>query len=155
MKQKTTASLKAFKDEQSKKWGFKNANGEIVVAPSYQNAYFQFDEGLCPVTNDEKKVGFVDENGKLVIPCKYVHALSFRDGLALVQEEGTFKIGYINHQGELAIPFMYRKGGDFINGFAMISDDSGDWGAIDHNNKQVCPIIYGWEELYDMLYKNK
>lgn len=155
MEQKTKAPLRAFKDEASGKWGFKNSNDEVVVSPIYRNAYYKFSEGLCPVVDEDKKFGFVDETGKLVIPCKFIHALDFRDGLASVQEEGTFKNGYINHQGELVIPFMYRKGGDFINGLAMVSDDSGRWGAINHENELVYPIQYGWEELYDMLYKGK
>ena len=37
----------------------------------------------------------------------------------------------------------------------MISDDSGKWGAINHENEFIYPIKYGWEELYDILYKRK
>ena len=100
MDQKVTTPLRAFKDKESGKWGFKNNDDEVIVPPTWRNANYKFSEGLCPVVNDDKRFGFVDETGNLVIPCNFVHALDFRDGLARVQEEGTFKIGYINKKGE-------------------------------------------------------
>lgn len=155
MEQKVTSPIKAFKDNESGKWGFKNNDDEVIVPPTWQNACYKFSEGLCPVVNDDKKVGFVDETGNLVIPCIFVHALDFRDGLALVQEEETFKIGYINKKGETVIPFVYRKGGDFENGLAMVSSDNGMWGAISKTNRVVFPFKYGWEELYDILHSGR
>ena len=154
MEQNVTSPLRAFKDKESGKWGFKNNDGEVIVPPTWRNAYYKFSEGLCPVVNDDKRFGFVDETGNLVIPCNFVHALDFRDGLARVQEEGTFKIGYINKKGETVIPFVYRKGGDFENGLAMVSSDNGMWGAISKTNRVVFTFKYGWEELYDILHSD-
>lgn len=36
----------------------------------------------------------------------------------------------------------------------MVSDASGAWGAINHENELIYPFKYGWEELYDILYKS-
>ena len=87
MEQKEKAPLQSFKDHKSGKWGFKNKDGKVVVEPKYWLVYYKFDEGMCPVVNEEKKVGFIDETGKLVIPCKYMHALNFKDGLASERNE--------------------------------------------------------------------
>lgn len=125
MKQRTKAPLHAFKDEQSGKWGFKNDAGEIVVSPRWRSIYYEFSEGLCPVSDDDKKFGFVNEVGELVIPCQYVSHSYFSEGLVKVQEAETYKIGYINKKGETVIPFLYRKGGDFENGLTMVSSDNG------------------------------
>ena len=155
MERKATAPISAFKDNKSGKWGFKNTEDEVIVPPTWRHAYYKFDEGMCAVANDDKKIGFVDESGRLVIPCQYVSHSFFCEGLVKVQDAETFKVGYINKKGETVIPFVYRKGGDFVKGLAIISDDSGNWGAINHENEVVYPIKYEWEELYNMLYKGK
>lgn len=103
---------------------------------------------------DDKKVGFVNETGKLVIPCQYESHSYFSEGLVKVQESETYKIGYINKKGETVIPFLYRKGGDFQDGLTIVSSDNGMWGAINQKNMVVYPFKYGWEELYDILYRS-
>ena len=155
MEQKVTSPIKAFKDNESGKWGFKNNDDEVVVNPTWWHVYYKFDEGMCAVANDDKKIGFVDETGQLVIPCQYVSHSFFCEGLVKVQEAETIKIGYINHKGETVIPFVYRKGGDFENGLAMVSSDNGMWGAINKTNMVVFPFKYGWEELYDILHSGR
>lgn len=152
MEQKEKSPLRAFKDKESGKWGFKNNDDEVVVSPTWWHAYYKFDEGMCAVANEDKMIGFVDETGQLVIPCQYVSHSFFCEGLVKVQEAETFKIGYINHKGETVIPFVYRKGGDFENGLAMVSSDNGMWGAVSKTNRVVFPFKYGWKELYDILH---
>ena len=107
MEQKTKAALHSFKDKESGKWGFKNDAGEIVVSPRWRSIYYEFSEGLCPVTSDDKKFGFVNEAGELVIPCKFAFSLDFREGLCRVQDAETLMNGYINKKGETVIPFLF------------------------------------------------
>ena len=105
MDQKVKSPLRAFKDKESGKWGFKNNDDEVVVAPQWWLICHRFDDGRCAVVNNDKKIGFVDETGQLVIPCKYVSHSYFSEGLCKVEEDEIYKIGYINTKGETIIPF--------------------------------------------------
>lgn len=143
MEQKVKSPLRAFKDYESGKWGFKNNDGEIIVSPTWWLVYYQFDEGMCAVTNDDKKIGFVDETGKVVIPCQYVWHSIFSEGLVKVQHAETRKMGYINKNGETIIPFMYEKGGDFKDGVVNVMDSNGKWGVINRKGETIIPFLYG------------
>ena len=143
MEQKTKAALHSFKDKESGKWGFKNDAGEIVVSPRWRSIYYEFSEGLCPVTNDDKKFGFVNEAGELVIPCKFAFSFDFREGLCRVQDAETLMNGYINKKGETVIPFIYMKGGDFKDGLANVMDANGKWGVINRKGETVIPFLFG------------
>lgn len=159
MEQKVTSPLRAFKDKESGKWGFKNNDGEVVVPPTWWNAYFQFDEGMCAVANDDKKIGFVDETGKLVIPCQYIWHSVFSEGLVKVQDAKTHKMGYINKSGDTVIPFVFQKGGDFKDGITTVMGDNGKWGVINRKGETLIPFLYGnalseWEHNTFMFIEN-
>lgn len=144
MEKKKISTLKAIKDYQSGKWGFKNSQDEIVVPPTWWLAYYRFDEGMCAVVNDDKKIGFVDETGRLVIPCQYVSHSFFSEGLVKVEDAETHKIGYINKKGEIVIPFQYLRGGDFENGIACVQGSNEKWGAINAKGETVIPFQFGY-----------
>ena len=143
MEKNVKSPLKAFKDNDSGKWGFKNSDDEVVAPPTWWLVYHKFDEGMCAVANDDKKIGFVDETGKLVIPCEYIWHSVFSEGLVKVQDAETHKIGYINKSGETVIPFVFLKGGDFRDGIVDVKDDNGKWGVINRKGETLIPFLYG------------
>lgn len=79
-------------------YGFRNAEGEVVVEPQYEQAW-HFSEGLARVKKNDQW-GYIDRTGALVIAPQYDRAWDFRQGLALVQTADGY--GYIKPDGTYA-----------------------------------------------------
>ncbi len=70
------------------KWGFKNAQGAVVVKSVYDTVY-SFSDGMARVRNKSGKkhmYGYVNATGKEVVKPKYIAATDFEDGVAIVAE---------------------------------------------------------------------
>lgn len=63
---------------QGNKWGFADAQKNMVIAPKYNDVNW-FSEGLAAVQIGSKW-GYINKQGKLVIPAKFTVAKSFRKG---------------------------------------------------------------------------
>lgn len=131
----------------SKKYGYKNKNGEVVIEPVYDLAQ-DFSEGLAAVNLGHRKGegrpdrdghpetiiisdgkwGFINEKGEVIIPIAYSLAHSFSEGLAAVN------LGYETGDGVL--------GGDGYSSTIILNN--GKWGFINKNNEVVIPLIYNW-----------
>lgn len=127
-----------FKDV-NKKYGYKDATGRVVIAPTYDEAN-AFSQGLAAVKLGSK-YGFINKTGELVIPFKFNLAWSFSDDLALV-EYADNQEGFINFQGKVVIPLRYEYAGMFSEGLAWVSDHKGKYGFIDKTGKIVIPLQY-------------
>ena len=119
--------LKPFKADNGK-FGYKDENGKVIVAPKYDFAY-DFSEGLARVHILGEAVGrgygkairsgYINTKGEEVIPLMYTNVYDFQDGLAWV-----------------------NTGGEFIDtGFSQ-QFAGGKWGVIDKNGKVVIPLEY-------------
>jgi hypothetical protein len=83
----------------SGKFGYLNANGNIVVQPKYDLG-MDFNDGYALVMLN-KKWGFIDSTGKEVIPLQFINQpTDFKNGLArLLSNNG--KLTYINTSGKI------------------------------------------------------
>ncbi len=78
--------LESFYDKTSKKTGFKDATGKIIIPPKYDYV-FSSNEGAFFTVELNKKRGFIDITGKEIIPVIYDHAADFTEGLACVKKK--------------------------------------------------------------------
>jgi hypothetical protein len=76
-----------FRDSVTRKYGFKNQYGSVVVQPVYDMAYY-FSENRAAVNKGATvrmenagggNWGFIDASGKEVIPLQYSSVTSFRN----------------------------------------------------------------------------
>lgn len=77
-----------FQDKKTKKKGYINKKGEIVINPIYIDGN-QFSEGLAAVDFrespiDDRKWGYIDIEGKIIVSGKYFGANDFREDRAIV-----------------------------------------------------------------------
>lgn len=71
------------------KWGFVNANGQIVIEPQYSDAK-SFSNGLAPV-NTDGMWGYINANGEFRIEPQFSDCLPFSsNGIAAVKEDGLW-----------------------------------------------------------------
>jgi len=98
----------------SKKWGFIDKNGSMVIKPEFDKAE-SFSEGLAAVAVNGKW-GYIDKAGKFAIEPRFNEAEAFTEGLAFV-----------------------KVGGDDANAIRDVSgfDAEGRWGYIDISGKYI------------------
>lgn len=120
------------------KYGFKDADGNIVIPAKYENASDRFTEGLgCVRING--KWGFIDKNDHFVIDAHYDYAYPFAEGLAQVQING--KCGYIDRNGNIVIQAIYDYSYSFSDGLSRTKINE-KWGFIDKTGAVVIPARY-------------
>ena len=129
----------AVPDKNGQKWGFRDAQGKVVVPAKYKEVR-DFSNGLAAIASNESgniKWGFIDKSGKEVIPPKFSIEPSRFDncGLALVFDKagkGMFvdKTGNIvskEYEGTQITPFY--------NGKAILTiseyDEENGWTNVD------------------------
>lgn len=106
------------------KYGYVNADGEVVVEATYLFAAPFNDLGLALVTQDVAQNGwpyengYIDTTGTVVVPLLYQQLGDFSEGLATAQKEG--KWGYISLDGSVVIDFIYDEVSDFNQGKAVV-----------------------------------
>lgn len=88
------------------KYGYKNAQGEVLVAPQFDLAY-GLNEGMATVKRDGK-YGYLNSNGEMVIPPRYDKTWKFIGGFAAVELNG--KVGFIDMKGREIVPLIYQAG---------------------------------------------
>ncbi|MEZ6085587.1 MAG: WG repeat-containing protein [Phycisphaerae bacterium] len=104
------------------KKGFINKDGELVIAPRFDNAY-RFSEGLAAaMINDQW--GYIDENGEWVIQPKFAMAGLFHSERACVRLTLGGPVGYIDLNGRIAIDFKFDCANDFVDGIAKVGSET-------------------------------
>ena len=151
--------LFSFRDQESRKYGFFNKEGEVVIEPQFAYAA-DFSEGLGLVAFVEgsgpAEHGFIDVNGELVIEPQFKRSKSFSNGYAAVLKGSEY--GYINPQGEMVIILEHLSGfqlighDDFSDGVARLgyrktkteSQQETEYfvAYINTNGEMVIPPIY-------------
>jgi hypothetical protein len=124
-------------------YGFKDRNGQVVIAPQFQAGAFsdffgQFSEGLAAVEYFEAgnrskrffpagKYGFIDKTGRLVVTPRFDGAEPFSQGLAAVRVDK--KYGYIDKTGKWVVQPVFDSASSFHEGAALVEKD-GKYGFI-------------------------
>lgn len=99
------------------KHGYRNAKGEVVIEP-------QFDDGISTFGLDsynhtvyapvslKGKCGMINESGELVIPFKYQEVIHLFEDYFVVRKElpeKKWSCGVIKPDGTVVVPFEYKK----------------------------------------------
>lgn len=114
------------------KWGYKDWKGNVIVPPSYEEAFGFFEERAC--VEKEGKLGYIDRQNNLVIDFKYDCATSFSEGLASVTIGE--KSGYIDQDGNMVVDLIYDIATPFSGGKAIVRLDE-RWGVLNRENLSV------------------
>jgi hypothetical protein len=157
--------LERFQDEYTKKWGFKNEAGKIIIEPKYDAAYYNTNSSNTAYIKINGKFGFINSQGvEFIEPIydsiAYGH-FSYSEKIAMVKLNG--KWGGIDTLGKERIPFIYD---DSSHPFAIYEGNhrsihskyitsyipvklNNKWGFIDANGNEVISFKYdGFYEGY-------
>ena len=103
--------------EEDGRWGYKDAQGKVVVTPRFLLAEEFSPEGLAPVV-DDNGWAYINAQGRVVIRPFVVDNGPdyFSEGLARFTRKGKF--GFFNERGKVVIPPKYDFASPFSEGFA-------------------------------------
>ena len=114
------------------KWGYKDWKGNVIVPPSYEEAFGFYEERAC--VEMDGKLGYIDRENNLVIEFKYDCATSFSEGLASVTVGE--KSGYIDQDGNQIVDFIYDIATPFSDGKAIVRQND-RWGVLNRETLSV------------------
>ncbi len=159
----TEGLIKFIKDS---KYGFKDAKGNEVIKPVFDDAN-DFVNGKAAVKLNGKW-GFLDKTGKLIVAHNYDNVDDyFRSNYALVKvknpesgnDQGTpYKVGIVDETGKQIVPPKYDRvfyNGDnastVVNGAYDVEDSDtsahlhgGQWGLVSKNGEELTPLMYSY-----------
>ena len=155
-----TAGADLVPFSEADKYGFKDAKGNIVVKPNYDDVR-RFSHGLAAVNLGAKydyamnvmnpmikrggKWGFIDVKGKVIVPITLEYVWDFSDGLVRVcDERGT---RYLDPAGKVVVDLgQVSSPSDFSEGLAAVQEDQTQAGKrwvtkyIDKNGRTVMVV---------------
>jgi hypothetical protein len=140
--------------ESKGKWGFVDAEGNVVIEPKYRLAGGFTPDGIAPVLDDKGWV-YIDTQGReLVRPLVSDNGPDyFIEGLA--RFTSGRKIGYFDTKGKVVIPAQFDFGMPFSEGRAAVCEKcktrqegsqtiarGGRWGFVDRTGTVVIPLQF-------------
>ena len=129
-------------DEQAGAWGYANADGELVIAPTYADVQ-PFRDSVAWVRRQERQTWeLIDESGKLLIDASagWLGVGSFSEGLAWVSRDGSGNWVAIDKSNRVVISTGFDDVRPFRRGVAPVR--RGGWGAVDKVGRVVVPFQY-------------
>lgn len=133
-------------------YGYKNQNGQVVIAPQFELAW-NFENGLAAVCKGDQH-GFCDITGKInLLPDGVKFAVFFNDmahglefmsmseGMILVVNEAESKYGFVSMKNELLVPCIYDNAEAYSEGYSCVYRDS-KAGFIDKRGNIVIDLAY-------------
>jgi len=147
--------------ESNELWGFKNQNGEIIIAPEFIIANDFSEQGIAAVV-DSAGWAYINQNGEILIrPFIYDNGPDyFRQSLARYVENGKF--GFFDTSGKIVINARWDFVSPFSEDFAavcngcqkeMVGEHSiirgGQWGFIDLTGNVVIPLKFEEARIFE------
>jgi hypothetical protein len=133
----------AAMDEQTKLWGFTDADGETVVPARYADIQ-PFRDGVAWVRRPESETWeLIDEAGEALIEARngYLGVSSFAGGLAWVSRDGNGRWIAIDRSNNVTISTGFDDVRPFRRGVAAVRRN-GHWGAVDGVGRVIVPFAY-------------
>ncbi|RZK20727.1 MAG: hypothetical protein EOO86_03420 [Pedobacter sp.] len=134
-------------------WGLKSAEGNVLVAP-YFDEFYAFEIGTTAVVSKAGKFGYINKAGKIIIPLIYDDAFDFDGDFAVIKIEDKF--GLINSDGRIKLAPAYDniypigKPGSFY-----CAELETKFGVIDACGKTILPFNFDnkfegetWDKLF-------
>jgi len=140
--------------EENGKWGYRDAQGRMVVQPRFAVAQDFLPSGIAAVV-DDTGWAYIDAKGHTLLrPFVFDNGPDdFREGLARFTSGG--KIGFFNRSGKIVIKARFAFARPFSEGLAAVCEGcreevvgehrqlrGGKWGFIDRKGNIAIPLRF-------------
>lgn len=108
------------------KQGFKNAAGEIVIAPTCYSLG-EFHEGLAFAVLADKTPCFIRPDASIAFEARFSYVGQFLSGMAMVRQKSDpnepfppLRHGFINKAGEVVVPTIYDSAQNYVGSYTAV-----------------------------------
>lgn len=137
-------------------YGISTKEGDILVAPQYDEIYKVVQEDSLFTVQKSGKWGVINQKQEVIIPFVYDWAISFHEGLGIIRQH--HKVGFINTKGEEVVPPIYNNVKPFSDGLALVVQGL-KMGFINRTGEIVVPVVhehaYPFKDSIAFVQKNK
>ena len=101
-----------FQDQMTKKYGFRNTSGQVLVPAEYDKLSATFDTLMIPEKNGMK--GVINNRGEVIIPFEYrslrlsIKPAGHQHGFAIVSKDKS-SYGILDAKGQLVLPLQFDE----------------------------------------------
>ena len=118
--------------------GYADRNGNLVVAPKYDNADTFLSPDIPAVVKVGKKYGYINSAGTEVVSPSFDGAGKFSSATSLAPVKIDKKWGYIDAAGKMVIEPQFDSAGGFGSAIALAPVKIGNkWGYIDKSGSSI------------------
>lgn len=133
-------------------WGFKDAEENILVKPTYKNIE-AFNEEFIKVQANNNKYGLINLKGKSVLPAIYSSIRELNSDYYMISQD--WKYGITDADAKVLISPQYKKIDDLRDNFFKACNDTA-CGVVTSANKTIVPFRYeNIDTLGDKYFKVK
>ncbi len=144
----------SFVNRETRKYGYKNKNGEITINPQFDGAARFFD-GMAAVQVGEKE-GAIDKKGDIIINPQYDNLRYDSDGLFRAKMGG--KWGWVDKKGEIVVNPQFDNAEGYYGSKLAPVEMGGKYGYIDKKGQIVINPQFGvatpFNGDYAMVYSD-
>jgi hypothetical protein len=143
----TFAKLTKYKS--GEKWGFKDADGNVVITPQYTavsefNKLLNYDDKFYARAIKNGKCGLINKKNETILAFNYDKIWQFEKDIAIVKKDG--RLGYYKAYSGFLTKIKFHDAYDFkkneIAQVSMKKDGKVTYGYINKKGKEVIPPIY-------------
>lgn len=133
-------SLIPFVNHKTKKYGYADSTGKIVIDTVFQNA-FPFHKGYAFVVQNHK-MGIINSLGQSVTGFIYIPDSPTFVSDSIVVLRGKDYYGFVKINGQTLTDFKYSGVGIFMEGLCPIHMRTSLHGFINSNGEEIIPPMY-------------
>ena len=127
--------LAMVKDLSSRKYGFINKKGQVIIPFSLTQVHSAFNDGFAAVSDSLRRNCYIDRTGKNIFNRHYYDVKGFSEGFAFVKE--NTELGYfINKKGKRISEHNFKSTWWFSEGLNGVKTDS-SYAVIDRNHRII------------------
>lgn len=132
----------AFRDEKTKRFGFRLADGTVVLPPEYREVLTAFSDDRAAVKNSKGKKVVIDSKGNEIFPVVWDQIFPYANGLAEVQRKAS---GGLSLGGLIGVVIGNGRGGfgyhdyddPFYSGVGIWTYDGIKRGYVDREGREI------------------
>lgn len=119
--------------EENGKWGFKDENGDKIIAAKFDDANDFINERAIVTVKDKK--GIIDTKGNYILEPTYEYIDDEKEGHFKLETHN--RIGFADRNGKVVIPLQYLDAGEISEGLVWVEKEDALVGFVDTNGKKV------------------
>ncbi len=126
--------------EENRKWGFKDENGDKIIAAKFDDAGDFINERA--IVSVKGKKGIIDTKGNYILEPTYEYIEDEMQGYFKLETHN--RVGFANRDGQVVIPLQYLDSGEVSEGLVWVEKEDALVGFVDMQGKKAIDFVFDY-----------